>query len=216
VGVVGVGVALGVDEAAMFHAAVATIPRSGEVIVIEEHHAVAVVVSSGLITGPSGLRFLVSRPTTLLRMKLSGSFSSYVSPFPISSVLSVSIYLPRTKGIGEFESMEPNPDRTDSQIITFKDRYMAEQLMYGATDIPSVGKVEFSWVSAPPALATTAAGAGVVAATGKPTVPKRDRDDDTTMGNSEPDPFATTQKNPNHDRDVDYDVAEVDDTWDIT
>ncbi|KAI9842834.1 MAG: hypothetical protein M1837_006855 [Sclerophora amabilis] len=52
-------------------------------------------------------------------------------------------------GMGEFENIEPNPERKDSQLITFKDRFTAEKLVYGASDIPSVGKVEISWVNTP-------------------------------------------------------------------
>ncbi|PGH18332.1 hypothetical protein AJ80_04510 [Polytolypa hystricis UAMH7299] len=50
-------------------------------------------------------------------------------------------------GVGEYESIEPNPDRPDSLIVSFKDRYMAEQLMFGTPDIPSIGKVQYSWVA---------------------------------------------------------------------
>ncbi|KAI9807652.1 MAG: hypothetical protein M1825_005593 [Sarcosagium campestre] len=52
-------------------------------------------------------------------------------------------------GIGEFENIERNPDRGDSQIITFKDRFTAEKFVYGPTEIPSVGKVEMAWLNTP-------------------------------------------------------------------
>ncbi|MCJ1389679.1 hypothetical protein MMC18_002536 [Xylographa bjoerkii] len=51
-------------------------------------------------------------------------------------------------GIGEFENIDTS-DSKDSQVITFKDRFTAEKLMYGPKDIPGVGKVEFSWVNTP-------------------------------------------------------------------
>ena len=46
------------------------------------------------------------------------------------------------QGIGEFDAIEPHPDKSDTQIITFKDRPTAESFMYGTKDIPSVGKLE--------------------------------------------------------------------------
>ena len=53
------------------------------------------------------------------------------------------------QGVGEFEAIETHPDKPDTQIITFKDRPTAESFMYGTKDIPSVGKLEFSWYNAP-------------------------------------------------------------------
>lgn len=49
----------------------------------------------------------------------------------------------------EFESIDPNPERADSLIVSFKERYMAEQLMHGKSEIPSIGSVELSWVAGP-------------------------------------------------------------------
>ena len=51
--------------------------------------------------------------------------------------------------MGEFEAIEPHPDRPDTQVVTFKDRPTAETFMYGNHDIPAVGKLEFSWFNAP-------------------------------------------------------------------
>ena len=34
----------------------------------------------------------------------------------------------RLQSVGEFENIEPNPDRPDSQVITFKDRFTAEKV----------------------------------------------------------------------------------------
>lgn len=53
--------------------------------------------------------------------------------------------------IGPFEDIELNPQRPDSRIIVFRERWMAEKVMYGKTDIPGVGKVELSWVANPAA-----------------------------------------------------------------
>ncbi|KAI9797044.1 MAG: hypothetical protein M1835_002294 [Candelina submexicana] len=52
-------------------------------------------------------------------------------------------------GIGEFENIEPNPDRADSQIIYFADRFTAEKFFYSSSEIPSIGKVELSWINTP-------------------------------------------------------------------
>ena len=45
--------------------------------------------------------------------------------------------------IGPFEDIELN----DSRIVVFKERWMAEQVIHGRTDIPGVGQVELSWVA---------------------------------------------------------------------
>ncbi|KAI9847114.1 MAG: hypothetical protein M1838_001018 [Thelocarpon superellum] len=64
-------------------------------------------------------------------------------------------------GLGEYENIEPNPSRGDSQIVTFKDRFTAEKLVYGnTTDIPGIGKIELSWVNIPssgPSMSTLSA-----------------------------------------------------------
>jgi hypothetical protein len=52
------------------------------------------------------------------------------------------------QGIGEFTDLEITPERT---AITFKDRFTAEKFMYGLPggELPSVGKVELSWIQTP-------------------------------------------------------------------
>ena len=80
---------------------------------------------------------------------------------------------------------------------------MAEKLMYGASEIPSVGKVEFSWVSGPSApMARPGSG---------PALTKKD-DEDAVMENNESD-LMSIRKDVGHE--VDYDVAEMDDAWAI-
>ncbi|KAJ9203646.1 hypothetical protein DTO164E3_276 [Paecilomyces variotii] len=109
-------------------------------------------------------------------------------------------------GIGEYQSVDPNPERSDSQIITFKDRYVAEKLMYGPTTIPGVGNVEMSWIANP---------APTPSATGGPGPDGKTRDEDSVMentGEAAPEPDST-RRDGNHE--VDYDVAEVDDSWGI-
>lgn len=74
--------------------------------------------------------------------------------------------------------------------------------MYGPASIPGVGKVEYSWISNP---------APVPSSTGD----NKTQDEDSVMegtGESAPEP-ETTRRDGNHE--VDYDVAEVDDTWGI-
>ncbi|KAL9115262.1 MAG: hypothetical protein Q9227_001056 [Pyrenula ochraceoflavens] len=51
--------------------------------------------------------------------------------------------------LGPFDSIDHDPSHPETQIISYPERYMAEQLMYGKSDIPGVGKVEFSWVAGP-------------------------------------------------------------------
>lgn len=98
------------------------------------------------------------------------------------------------QGIGEFENIEANPDRKDSQVITFKDRFTAEKLMYGSTEIASVGKVEFSWVNTPLRPITP--------------VPKQ-QEGDINMAEGD----GVTVADGARVTDVDYDVAEDDDRW---
>ncbi|KAI1980453.1 hypothetical protein LOZ53_000583 [Ophidiomyces ophidiicola] len=99
--------------------------------------------------------------------------------------------------IGEYENIESNPDRSDSQIVTFKDRYIAEQLIYGSSNIPGVGQVEMTWVANVP-----------VSLSAQPTT--KQTDGDTAMGGDDSE-LLSMRKDTGHD--VDYDVAEVDDSW---
>ncbi|MCJ1403825.1 hypothetical protein MMC11_007048 [Xylographa trunciseda] len=114
-------------------------------------------------------------------------------------------------GIGEFENIDTSASK-DSQIITFKDRFTAEKLMYGPKDIPGVGKVEFSWVNTPlppvvlPAAKQEEDGVG---------------DADMEMGGV----AAESEDGRDHGggghhghapAEVDYDVAEEDDRWMVT
>lgn len=71
--------------------------------------------------------------------------------------------------------------------------------MFGTTDIPSVGKVELSWVANPPLnLATTGS-----------VTPADKQSEDSIMENSG---GANGQENMGE---VDYDVADDDDSWGI-
>lgn len=112
------------------------------------------------------------------------------------------------QSIGEYESIEPSVSK-DAQIITFKDRFTAERLMFGSKDIPYVGLVGLSWVNTP-----------------APPVPqslfsnKRRDSDDTDMGGANTDGDAAEERDGgtghHHRQEVDYDVAEEDERWMIT
>ena len=114
------------------------------------------------------------------------------------------IYL---QGIGEYETIEPNPDRKDSQLVTFKDRFTAEKFMYGDTDIPSVGKVELAWVNTP--LPPVGSATAVKQQDGDAHMPDRDGDGSgsatATVDGGVRAAVAVAE--------VDYDVAEDDDRW---
>lgn len=104
--------------------------------------------------------------------------------------------------MGEFEAIEAHPEKSDTQVITFKDRKTAERFMHGVKDIPGVGAVELAWVNGP------------LVPAGKATVVRGgDAEGDATMGNSNanggPPPHASGVENV----EVDYDVAEEDDRW---
>lgn len=81
--------------------------------------------------------------------------------------------------------------------------------MYGTPDIPSVGKVEFSWVANPPITATTGVGAAPASE------PAAQRDEDSMMGGAAGEGEHDLRKDGNMNHEVDYDVAEVDDGWGI-
>lgn len=54
----------------------------------------------------------------------------------------------------DYESIEADPSKASTQIISFKERYMAEVFLGEALTIPDIGKIELAWV---PNAATTAA-----------------------------------------------------------
>lgn len=111
------------------------------------------------------------------------------------------------QGIGEFEAIESPADRTDFQIITFKDRFTAERFLHGPKDVPGVGQVDLSWVnnssSSSSAVATGVSGSlppfqGGAKSEGETGMDRMEADDSgLDRGAGE----------------VDYDVAEEDDRW---
>lgn len=57
--------------------------------------------------------------------------------------------------VGEFESIEKDPERTGYFTVSFKERWQAERVMNGQTDVPGVGKVKLAWVLSAPMTTTT-------------------------------------------------------------
>lgn len=103
------------------------------------------------------------------------------------------------QGVGEFEAIEPHPDRPDTQVVTFKDRPTAEIFMYGNHDIPSVGKLELSWFN-------------VSGVSGQLTQKLSEADGDTGMGGTRVDDHHADKGSALANTEVDYDVAE-DEVW---
>jgi RNA-binding protein 26 len=111
------------------------------------------------------------------------------------------------QGIGEYTDIKVTPTKTS---ILFKDRFIAEKFMYGTPggEIPSVGKVELSWIQTPLPPVNLAA---------KSAPANNDKSDDTTMMD-EGDAMAMTSS-PGHgahetdqQENLDYDVAD-DNDW---
>jgi hypothetical protein len=101
--------------------------------------------------------------------------------------------------VGEFESIERDPERTDTFVISFRERWQAEQVANGLADIPGVGKVKVAWVASTP-MATT-----------EQPVPEAEHEAmaDATNGHSH------DLRDETHDEaEVDLDVAGGDDEWD--
>ncbi|KAL4803482.1 hypothetical protein BDV18DRAFT_144834 [Aspergillus unguis] len=120
-------------------------------------------------------------------------------------------------GVGEYESVTPNPDQEDSLIISFKERYLAEKFMFGSRNIPSVGEIQLSWVPNPPISIPPASTGQAPAAAGFGVDGKPGSDEDTLMESvsTEQDLPRGKEGNAAAPADVDYDVAEVDDSWGV-
>lgn len=110
--------------------------------------------------------------------------------------------------MGEFEDITPSPTApglNDGLTVTFKDRFTAEKFMYGPKDLPSIGKVEMTWVNTP--LPPVQLGASQTARRGS-------QDDDTEMAGSNAEGFGAGGGNTaSKEAEMDYDVAEDDDRW---
>ncbi|KAL4870049.1 hypothetical protein BDV12DRAFT_65121 [Aspergillus spectabilis] len=118
-------------------------------------------------------------------------------------------------GVGEYESITPNPSEEESLIIAFKERYIAEKFMFGPRNIPSVGEIQLAWVPNPPiSLPSTNHQMST------PSEAKTGFDEDTIMGSGPVDQNGGLSKGggvagTGMNADVDYDVAEVDDSWGV-
>ncbi|KAI9370867.1 hypothetical protein BJX61DRAFT_65215 [Aspergillus egyptiacus] len=129
-------------------------------------------------------------------------------------------------GVGDYDSIEPNPNESDSLIVSFKERYMAEKFMLGARNIPSVGEVELAWVpNAPPSLPSSSSSNQPNQNTAASSASALDSknasasDEDTIMDSAPTDQGISRGKDGSGTgagtTDVDYDVAEVDDSWGV-
>ncbi|KAL4933342.1 CCCH zinc finger and RRM domain protein [Aspergillus undulatus] len=130
-------------------------------------------------------------------------------------------------GIGEYESITPNPSEEDSLIVAFKERYLAEKFMFGRRNIPSVGEVQLSWVPNPPiSLPTPSSSTGQAPAVTTPGgsgsgsgLDAKDEDMGMSMSMDTDGPAdqngagAGGFRGKDANAEVDYDVAEVEDSW---
>jgi hypothetical protein len=117
------------------------------------------------------------------------------------------------QGVGEYESIEPHPEQPSTVVVAFKERYQAEKFMHGPWNIPSVGEVQLSWVPNPPISVSTPTPAKT---SGPRSDTKPASDEDTVMESTaatNPAEQLNARKDGNHD--VDYDVAEMDDSWGV-
>ncbi|KAI2794718.1 hypothetical protein POX_a01319 [Penicillium oxalicum] len=106
-------------------------------------------------------------------------------------------------GIGEYDSVEPNPDQPNSVIVAFKERYQAEKFMFSRWNAPSAGDVQKTWVPNPPVSVTPAATSTEKNGLG-------DEDHDMAMEGAPAMQDSASSHMPQ--REMDYDVAE-DDSW---
>jgi hypothetical protein len=106
--------------------------------------------------------------------------------------------------VGEFESIERDPERTDCFIVSFKERWQAERVMNGQTDVPGVGKIKLAWVPSAPMTTTT-----TTTITEQPTM---DQEDEVMINASSGKPHELHDDT--HDElEVNLDVAGGDDEW---
>jgi hypothetical protein len=101
--------------------------------------------------------------------------------------------------VGEFESIEKDPATTDSFVISFKERWQAEQVMNGQTDVLGVGKVKMIWVASAPTATTEQ--------------PVLDQEDEAMVEAQKGNPH-DIHDDTHHELEVNLDVAGGDDEWD--
>ena len=101
--------------------------------------------------------------------------------------------------VGEYESVTPDPEKGDTMVVSFAERWQAEQLMHRTTDLPGVGKMKMSWVAvAPPPSSDVSLGNG---------------DDDEEMIDAPKANGHDANEDTNHEQEVNLDVA-GEDEWD--
>ena len=121
------------------------------------------------------------------------------------------------QGVGEYTEIEITPERT---CITFKDRFTAEKFMYNTpgSEIPSVGKVEMTWISSPlPPINLANLAATATAAAAKPKTDSYGDGDlhmDDANANMTSSPARATGGQQEEGDNVDYDVAD-DNDWGV-
>ena len=101
--------------------------------------------------------------------------------------------------VGEFESIEKDTEKSDSFVVSFKERWQAEQVMHGQMDVPGVGKIKLAWVASAPMTTTEQA-----------TVDQ----DDEVMVDAPNGKSHDVHDDPQHELEVNLDVAGGDDEWD--
>jgi hypothetical protein len=100
--------------------------------------------------------------------------------------------------VGEFESIEKDPERTDYFTVSFKERWQAERLMNGQTDVPGVGKIKLAWVPSAPMTTTEQ--------------PMMDQEDE-AMNNVPSGKLHELHDDAHDELEVNLDVAGGDDEW---
>lgn len=103
------------------------------------------------------------------------------------------------QGLGEYEALQPSTTNPSQLVITFKQRFEAENLFFGTRDIPGVGKVEMSWVANDPAASTPTKKEDDIKMEGMDDGQERNGNGVRGGGGGE------------REREVDFDVAEEDD-----
>ena len=100
--------------------------------------------------------------------------------------------------VGEFDSIERDLEKSDCFVISFKERWQAEQVMGGQTDVPGVGKIKLAWVASAPTTTTEQ--------------PITDQDDGVMV--DAPNGKSHDIHDDTHEMEVNLDVAGGDDEWD--
>ncbi|KAI9737842.1 MAG: hypothetical protein M1834_009211 [Cirrosporium novae-zelandiae] len=106
--------------------------------------------------------------------------------------------------IDEFATIEPNPERPDSRIVAFKDRWTAEKLideiMKEKLNIPNIGEIKYTWVSKPlPSISA----------------PLNEEDKEGDLSMADDGDVGNGTRKAGVPAEVDYDVADDDDRWGI-